>query len=330
MAYLPFADVNINLITIFLAGLTVGILKGTFGTLANIVIVPVLNIFGLPLSISVSTSAGYSFGRSSLSLFNNNPEWPALRRVGMVAGIAGLPGVFLGFKIHMLTMETFLGSKLLLLIYFTLLLFAVIALIRQWSFFNRHHYYDDAPFPAFGLGWRFPLAVPGGSGLKHITLCRVALTGFLLGTATGFLGLGAGILGVPLFMYILGIPQRNALPTDTVSMLLISSGTFLCYTAVGQVELAPVIILIVAVGLGNGIGALMPGEINLGHARMAFAILLGAIALSTAASINSLISSRIILYVAGSSLFVILIVFSLIPDIILTLEKRVARHKNTL
>lgn len=321
MSYLPFAEVNVNLITIFIAGLTVGILKGIFGTLANIFIVPVLNIFGLPLSISVSTSAGYSFGRSSLSIFNSNSEWPAFRRVGMVAGITGLPGAFLGFKIHLWTCDTFWGSKFLLLIYFALLLSAGIVLIRQWVFFNRYHYYDDAPFPVFGLGWRYPLAVPGGSGLKHITLCRVILTGFLLGTATGFLGLGAGILGVPLFMYILGIPPRNAVPTDSVSMLLISSGTFLCYASVGLVELAAVLILIVAVGLGNGIGILLPKEINLGHARLAFALLLAVTAFSTAAGINNMISSRVVLSIAGSSLCVFLIIYSLIPDKVITGKK---------
>jgi len=321
MSYLPFAEVNVNLITIFIAGLTVGILKGIFGTLANIFIVPALNIFGLPLSISVSTSAGYSFGRSSLSIFNSNEKWPAFRRVGMVAGITGLPGAFLGFKIHLWISETLWGSKLLLLIYFALLLSAGIVLIRQWFFFNRHHYYDDAPFPVFGLGWRYPLAVPGGSGLKHITLRRVIFTGFSLGTATGFLGLGAGILGVPLFMYVLGIPPRNAVPTDSVAMLLISAGTFLCYASAGRVELTAVLILIVAVGLGNGIGTLLPKEINLGHARLAFALLLAVAAFSTAAGLNNLISSRVALSIAGSSLCVFLIVYSLIPDKAITGKK---------
>ncbi|MFZ5647506.1 MAG: sulfite exporter TauE/SafE family protein [Bacillota bacterium] len=328
MTYLPFADTNISLIAIFMAGLIIGVFKGVFGKLANIIIVPALSILGLPISISVSTGVGVSLGRTSLSIFAMDPERPAFRRAGLVAGIIGLPGAYWGLRLHLLLADTAYGNAAILLVYASILLCAATVLFRQWYFFHRNDYYDEAPFPPFGLNWRFPLAVPGGSGLNHITLTRVALTGLLLGIATGFIGLGAGILGIPLFMYILGLPPKNAAATDSIAMLIISSGTLLSYASAGRVELITVLALVVAVALGNRIGSLLPGEVSLSHARLAFAILLATAGISAALSLGNTALSLIIITVAGFALCIFAAVFSAVSERILDQEKRVARNKN--
>lgn len=314
MVYLPFADISINAMTIFVIGLMAGIMEGVFGSLASLLVVPALSIFGLPFSISASTNLGQSFGRNSFFIFKGSPS--AFRRIGVVAGIAGLPGVFLGFRSHLYIAQTGMGRDLFLAIQAVLLLSAAVALYRQWSFFNRNHYYDDAPFPAFGLNWRFPLAIPGGSGLNCITLARVSLVGLLLGAATGFLGLGAGVLGVPLFMYILGLPLKNAAATDTVSMLIIASGALLCYAAAGRVEFAAVLILLAAVVLGSRIGSLLPGEIHLSHAKLAFSLMLAvaAVCAAMAAGLDRLTAPRAVLFIAGSAFCATLAVLSLVPE----------------
>ncbi|MFZ5651710.1 MAG: sulfite exporter TauE/SafE family protein [Bacillota bacterium] len=328
MAYLPFGDMDLSLTTILLTGMIIGVFKGAFGKLANILIVPYLSILGLPISISVSTGAGVCLGRTSLSVFTFGPEYTALKRVGVVTGILGLPGVYLGLKIHLLLAGAAFANTAILLIYSGILLCAAAVLFRQWSFFQRNDYYDEAPFPPFGLNWRFPLAVPGGSGLSHITLSRVALTGFLLGIATGFLGLGAGILGIPLFMYILGLPPKNAAATDSISMLIISSGTLLAYAAAGRAEPIAIAALVAAVTLGNRIGLLLPGEINHSHARLAFAMLLAIGGLSAAFSLNDSALSRVVVSVAGLALCIVMAVFSALSGKVLDQEKRVARNKN--
>lgn len=314
MIYLPFADISINTMTIFVIGLMAGIIEGIFGNPANLLVVPALSIFGLPLSISASTNVGQSFGRTSVFIFKGNSS--AFRRIGVVAGIAGLPGVFLGFKAHLFVTQTGFGRDIFLTFHVALLLLAAVALYRQWSFFNRNHYYDDAPFPPFGLNWRFPLAVPGGSGLNCITLARVSLVGFLLGAGTGFLGLGAGVLGIPLFMYILGLPLKNAAATDAVSMLIIGSGALLCYAAAGRVEFTAVLILLAAVILGSRIGSLLPGEIHLSHAKLAFSLLLAVAAICAAVtvSLDELIAPRAVMFISGSAFCVTLAVFSLVPE----------------
>lgn len=314
MTYLPFADVSINPLTILTIGLMVGIFESVFGTLANLLIVPALSIFGLPLSIAASTSTGKSFGQTSSFLFNGNKDGLALRRVGAVAGIAGVPGVLLGFKAHLLLVQNGSGGDLFRLFYVALLLSASVVIFRQWNFFNRNDYYEDAPFPPFGLNWKFPLAVPGGSGLTHITPARVALVGFLLGAGTGMSGLGAGVLGIPLFMYALGLPFKNAAATDSVAMLAIGSATLLCYATAGLVEFSAVLILLASVTIGSRIGSLFPGELNLSHAKLGFSLLLAVSAICMAISLEGSISPRPIMFLAGATFCASLAVFSLVPE----------------
>lgn len=314
MTYLPFADVSVNPLTIFTIGLMAGIIEGVFGTLSNLLAVPALIIFGLPLPISASTNIGQSVGRTSIFIFRGNRDGLAFCRVGAVAGIAGLPGVFLGLKLHLSLIQTGFGEDIVRLCHVALLLAGSVVLYRQWSFFNRNDYYDDDPFPPFGLNWRFPLAVPGESGLNRITLARVTLVGLLLGTGTGFLGLGAGVLGIPLFMYILGLPARNAAATDTVTMLLIGSGSLAGYALSGRVEFAAVLIFLTAVTLGSRIGTLLPGEIHLGHAKLAFSLMLAATAVCTAVSVSGQCSTRMAMSICGLAFFTSMAVFILVPE----------------
>lgn len=328
MLYSSLADINISLTTIFLAGLIIGIFSGAFGKLAGIIIVPALNIIGLPISISVSSGAGICFGSASLSLFSPSPAQPGLRRVGITAGIIGLPGVYIGLRLHLLMVENALATPVILLVYSAMLLCASVVLYRQWIFFQRNDYFEEAPFPPFGLNWKIPLAVPGGSGLKFITLSRVALTGLLLGIASGFLGLGAGILGIPLFMYIMGLPPKNSLATDSIAMLIISAGTLLSYAAAGRVEFTTVFILAGAVTLGSRIGSILPGEINLSHARLAFALLLALYSLSSALALHNAAASRVIVLAAGLALCALIAVFSAVSERTPYQEKGVARNKN--
>lgn len=292
--------------------------------MANFVIIPILSILGLPPTISTGSSAGLHFGRSSLSIFSGSSERLAFKRAGITAGLIGLPGVLLGFKLHTLCMATSLGPSFFTLSYSVILLAGSVFLFRQWAYFNRNHYYDDNPFPSFGLGWKFPLAIPGGSGLNHITLPRVIAVGLGLGIATGFLGLGAGMLGVPLYMYILGLPRENAIATDTITMTVICSGAFLCYASSGGVEFVVSLLLIIGVTLGFHIGSTLPGELNQSHARLALAMALSIVALTFVISPLNNSLAGLIISAAGLTLCTFLTVYSIL------LERSTVSEKNTL
>lgn len=314
MLYLHLAGIYIDPLILFIAGLAVGIAGGVFGNMANYVIVPILSILGLPLTISTGSGTGLHFGRSSLSIFNSGGERLAFKRAGITAGLAGLPGVLLGFKLHTLLMATSFGPSFLTFCYSAILLAGSVFVFRQWVYFNRNDYYDDDPFPSFGLGWRFPLAIPGGSGLDFITLPRITAVGLFLGIVTGLLGLGAGMLGVPLYMYILGLPRENAIATDTITMTVIGSGAFISYASTGRMEFVVALLLIIGVTLGFHIGSTLPGELNQSHARLALSMALSIVALTSVISLLNTALAGLIISAAGLTLCTFLTVFSLLSE----------------
>lgn len=150
--------------------------------------------------------------------------------------------------------------------------------------------------------------------MAHLTPARVILTGLLLGFGSGLLGLVAGIAGIPLFMYLLGLPLKNALATDNVAMLVIGAGTILCYAAAGRLELAVVLLLLAAAALGSRIGTLFPGDLSLGHARLALALLLGVTAAAVSIALISPAYSRVIISVAGLALCASTALYAVIPE----------------
>ena len=69
-----------------------------------------------------------------------------------------------------------------------------------------------------------PLAVPGGD---HGRLAIELGIGALVGLLAGFMGVGGGILAVPAFTLVLGMPQRIAQGTSLAVILMTAPvGTF--------------------------------------------------------------------------------------------------------
>lgn len=330
MLYLNWADVFVNPVTIFIAGLLAGVAGGVFGSLTNLVIIPALSILGLPIFTSTGSGTGLFFARSSLSIFSGRHSDLPFKRVGVLAGVLGLPWVFAGFWFNTMIMEKTWGPSIMLLCYTATLLAGSVIVFRKWSYFNRNDYYDDAPFPTCGLNWRFPLAIPGGCGLIRITLARTCVVGTLLGIVTGFLGLGAGLLGIPLFMYILGLPRDNAVATDTITMTVLGAGAFTFYAASGRMEFVIVLLLILSVTLGFHIGSALPGELNHSHARLALSAILAVVALALPIKFFNSDLALVVASAAGITLCCFLLVYSVISERAWTDAKEAIRGKKTL
>lgn len=273
MSIIPMADI-INPAALLAVGLCAGMLSGCFGPAANLMVVPLLNVFGLPLTYAGGINVGQSFGGSSGDILSGGMSKGALHRVGLMVGIFGLPGVFAGRTFFIFLADRRADTLVTNLIFLIILLVAAYSVFRQWRSFMRLGYFEDNPLPPFGMRWRHPLAPPGAMGLDFITVGRVAAVGMLLGLATGFLGLGAAALAMPLFMYVLGLPAVIASSTSLISIVIINGGGLVSYSLAGRVEPVSVLLVLGAGILGNKAVSLLPAEIKWGHSRLAFSLLL--------------------------------------------------------
>ncbi|KJS14596.1 MAG: hypothetical protein VR69_17060 [Peptococcaceae bacterium BRH_c4b] len=285
MLNIPLAGASINAVHLFTAGICVGILCRCYGLAANIIMVPLLYLFGLPVAHAAGINITQSFGRSLVAMSGEGMHNGGLRRVGLVTGLAGLPGVAAGRSFYLFLSGQGVTITAVHLTYIVLSLLVAGSIIRHWYSFARQGYFEDNPLPPFGLKWRYPLAVPGAAGLKFITLGRVTAVGLILGFATGYIGLGAAVTAIPLFMYVLGLSAAVAAATSILPVLIIDSAGMVGYALDGKLELVPVMVVLVAVFIGDKIGLSIPPEVKWNHTRLVFASLLLITAASIPASI---------------------------------------------
>ena len=91
----------------------------------------------------------------------------------------------------------------------------------------------------------------GGGRLAALLDARLAAVGVLGGLLSGLLGIGGGIVMVPLLVYWAGYPQRQAHAASLGAIIPISAAGVLTYGAAGKVRWVDA----AALALGSVVGA---------------------------------------------------------------------------
>jgi hypothetical protein len=242
------------------AGACGGLLSGLFGIGGGIVLIPLL---GLALGLNQHQAQGVAL--AAMLLPNGLPAVLYLRRQGVtiqwalvVMLTAGfLPAVWLGARIANLVPETPLRLGFA----------CVLGVLAVRTLLQRPR--PSAPRPR-----------AGALGLGRIWLPGLAI-GLAGGLASGLLGIGGGIIMIPLMVWLLALPQHSAQTTSLVFMLApiglpgvwvyAHSGTGLPWLA-----LAGVAVGFVAGAYG---GARVSYRIRGPRLRQGFAALMGSMAL---------------------------------------------------
>ena len=129
-----------------------------------------------------------------------------------------------------------------------------------------------------------PLArvrIPPYIDLPHVQLDQVsvpllAYLGFVLGMASGLMGIGGGILLLPILLYGFGLSMRNAAGTGILLLLLtVSVGTFE-QALRGYVSLRLAMAILIGSSIGSQLGALTTHFLPNRVLRLIFGILVAA------------------------------------------------------
>lgn len=102
----------------------------------------------------------------------------------------------------------------------------------------------------------------------------LALTGALAGMANGFFGGGGGMIAVPLMIFLLRRPQKNAHATALLVILPLSIVSGLIYAGYGNFNFQVGIPATIGVVVGGIIGALLLKKINNGLLTKLFAVVM--------------------------------------------------------
>jgi uncharacterized membrane protein YfcA len=274
-----------------LVGLFIGYVAGMFGVGGGFLLTPVLIYwFGVPAPIAVGSALCQKCGTSIASFLKYRHLRRGDPRIDVVMLGGSLMGVDAGTRLlaalnDLGPWQTANGVRVsvvnvVLDVLFILLLSAVAAytLRDAWRARSRAVPRGDRTIPG-------PLVtrvrIPPYIDLPNVQLSQVsvpmlATLGFILGVASGLMGIGGGVLFTPILLYGFGLSARNAAGTGVLLLFAtVAVGTFE-QALHGYVSLDLALAILVGSAVGSQLGALTTHYLRNRTLRLIFGILVGA------------------------------------------------------
>ncbi|MDI6856175.1 MAG: sulfite exporter TauE/SafE family protein [Candidatus Thermoplasmatota archaeon] len=247
-------SLNFVLISIFI-GLFAGLCSGSFGIGGGIVITPLarlfLNISGLvaigtslPAAISTAISGAFVYARKKFIIY----------KASILCAVAGSLMCLLGAKV-----TYYFTSPQIMLIFA-----AVLALIALKFLFSKEGRVEKHGSIQFSFNTVIILFALG------------AFAGFL----AGFLGIGGGIIVVPLLVIIFKISIKQAIGTSLMFISLQAIPGSIEHYLLGHVDIALMLLIISCSIFGAQLGARFTTKAKERNVRVAFAIFLFLLAVT--------------------------------------------------
>ncbi len=222
-----------------LLGFSVGILTGFFGAGGGFIVTPALNILlGMEMNYAVGTSAFQVMGTSAFALYHQMDRRLMGSRIALFIAL-GIPlGTFSGFYVvqtlkgkaawHILG-RTVDPVNFTLLSVFAVFLIAIACWLIYDNFILRRDCGEDE---SSHVGLLSPVKLPPVRRFRTIPAGEFSITvlimlGVFIGFMSGLLGIGGGVILLPVLFYLVG--QSTKYATLTGTMLVFASGC--CATA---------------------------------------------------------------------------------------------------
>jgi uncharacterized protein len=241
---MPAVTTSLALI-IFGVGAASGALGALLGLGGGVFLVPFLNLvlgfpFGAAAAISlttvIATSSTVSAGRAGKQLIN--------MRLGMLLEVATAAGSFLGG----VTAQFVSQSALQKMFGVVAIAVALIMLTRL----KRRNVILDATADPGRLGGRYYEEESGGDVVYQVKRLPVAIgASFLAGNVSSLLGIGGGIIKVPVLNAWCGIPLRAAAATSAFMIGVTATAGAVIYYGHGQLQPALAAAAVLGVQIGS-------------------------------------------------------------------------------
>jgi uncharacterized membrane protein YfcA len=255
-------DIVILIIGIIVAGF-IGSILGLGG---GVFMVPILTIiFDFPIASAVGTSLAAivvtSLAASTVYLRRGNVCLEAAYRLELFTVI--------GASIGGLTAR-YMPARAVAILFGAVLIFAALQMVYEIA--RKRLGNGNNREPDSEKEWDF-------SRCGMITKIEASAGSILAGTISALMGVGGGVVKVPILNLILGVPIRIAVGTSELMIGITAGAGASHYLLRGQVN--PVTALIVAgsIFIGARTGALVAGRLRTDYIKMAFSLILVYIAI---------------------------------------------------
>lgn len=279
---------DVSLTALVAIGLVIGFIAGMFGVGGGFLLTPVLiNLFGIPAPIAVGSALCQKCGTSLASFL----KYRKLGRGEPKIDLIMLGGSFIGVdagtralgKLDQIGNWQLFGrsvpaAQLTLDLLFVLLLsYIAIRTIREAA---RDAVGGDAdalrPGPLITRVRIPPFTSLPRVGIENISVPMLCYLAFVLGFASGLMGIGGGVLFMPILLYGIGLGVKDAAGTGVLLLFVtVASGTFL-QGLHGFVSLRLAMAILIGSSVGSQLGALATHHLPSSLLRKIFGALVAA------------------------------------------------------
>lgn len=281
-----------------LLGLVTGVMTGLLGIGGGFLITPALNIlFGIAYPVAVGTSLVQIMAATLLSTVGHWRRQNIDLRLGLLMAAGGLAGAEIGVRLLQalsacepvaINGRPLPPVDLVLNSCYLVLMAGVAVFMLRESLSSR----SGEPESAFAGKVRTlsvrPIVSFPSSGIEQISLWVPGAISLAVGCLAGLLGVGGGFIGLPLMIYLMGLPTRRAVGTSTLQVFIASAYGGLRHWQQGHTDWLVVCWLILGAFAGVRTGVRLNAHFDARTTRKCFVALLALAALMVASRCLSL------------------------------------------
>ncbi len=259
-------------------GAVIGVLTGLFGVGGGFLVTPMLIVLiGMDESLAVGSSLSFIIGTSAGGLArhwrlgNVEPKCMLILAGGVVSG--AILGAMLHISVRSGLEDVWLDFSVLMRGLYLVLLAATAVLVYRGP---RPRHGGKPLLQRLRLPPRVDLP---DAKLTDLSLFGMCLTGMSVGLLTGMLGVGGGVLFVPMLLLAVGLSAHQAVGTSLGVVLMASVAGTAEHGLANNVSLAVAMALLAGSSLGVQLGAWLCQRLQAARLRHYFAtiVLLAAI-----------------------------------------------------
>ena len=267
----------------------IGTLGGFFGVGGGFLAGPFMFLLGVPMNFVIGTDLAYMTGKAIVAFRRHR----ALGHVDVKLGLIMILGTMVGVEIGARIIEILEAGKsidvvvgvvyiLILLIVSGFTLYESLQSLRM----TQTEKMDVKEVVGFkGVSKRIhsikipPMISFPSSGIESISLWAVIGVGLLTGLMAGMLGVGGGVIRMPMLVFVLGVPTHVAVGTDIFEIIFSAGFGTITHAIKGNVDIVMALVMQTGAAIGAQIGAISTQYFTGPRIRLLFSFLplIGAI-----------------------------------------------------
>jgi uncharacterized membrane protein YfcA len=242
-------------ILLVLLGVFSGFLGGLLGVGGGIIVVPILILaFDLQAQQAVGTSLVMIIFTALSATFAYSRQRRLDWKVGIMGALVTVPGAAIGAYV-----TKFLSSTSLTILFSVFLFFIAASMVRRsYASANRDEKTQTGggSKKTTGSVWKRSITDAYGNVFQYEASIYTGLALlFVGGLASGFFGIGGGLIVVPILASVVGLPMHIAVATSMLTMIFTSISGVATHIMLGHVLLEYAAPIIVGIVIGAQLGA---------------------------------------------------------------------------